>query len=1070
MSLAQMTRFLKWCVPIAVISTVLSIAATLTAQTPTAPSPTKAPSDAAAPNPADYSAEPFVIESTVTSVDFQNDGTSVAKSAIRVKVQSQAALQAFGLISRGYPSATSTLHFDYVRAIKPDGEVIQTPTENMLDMPAQITQQAPFYSDLKVQQVAVKGLAIGDTLDFAYTETETKPFDPGQFWFDYNFFKEGVVLDEQLVLSFPQGKYVKVQSPDVQPTTQQKDGRIIYSWKTSQLKGTGGKKDAAADSGDEHTAVMVTTFKNWGELGAWVNSLTASQAAPTADIKAKAAELTRDAKSDQEKIQILYNFVSTKYRYIAIDFGIGRYQPHTATEVLNNDYGDCKDKHTLFAALLAAVGIKSYPALMNTGLKVDPDVPSPMQFDHVITAIPQGSGYLFLDTTPEVAPYGYLIAELRDKKALVVPDNTGAALVQTPADAPFSMYFNFKADGSLDNAGTLESKMQMTMQGDIGVAFRLALNQVGKSQWDQAVQVITRSLGFGGTVSETAILSLDSISSPLNIDYSYERKNYSDWDNKRIGPPFPPLDIVAAPDESEKNPKPVKIGSLQTEDLQATVKLPDKANPQLPSAVSLHQPFADYEATYSVSGGALHAERKLTVKAHEVTVDQIPEYRKFVKGVLDDESTFIPIFAAAPSPWRSTNQDAQALYDKALQASRNNDRMGAIKDYKDAVAKDPTFAAAWLQLGYLDYVPQAPEAGISELKKAGTVDLSNLTISRQAAQTLSNFRRRDDALEVLKSIEAKNPDDFDTHSQIATILTSESRWNEAIPEIQEMARIKPDDNPTLLRLGNAYFGAGDANKGADAFTKVLAADRSAPTLNIIASTYADNDLNLNDALKYSQEALKDIEERTRKIQIDKVDADDFQTAPQLAAYWDSFGWVEFKRGQYALAEEYLNASWNLTQSANVADHLGQTYEKEGKTREAITAYNRATFTIAGATHARERLSALRSTIPGGVGMTQIAVSVQDVRTFKMPRIYSGSASAKFRILFAPGKPAEAKFVDGSEDLQAKGEAAIKAFDFKIPFPHDSQAEILRTGLFDCETAVPQCMLVLVPPDSLPANN
>jgi transglutaminase-like putative cysteine protease len=68
-----------------------------------------------------------------------------------------------------------------------------------------------------------------------------------------------------------------------------------------------------------------------------------------------------------------------------------------------SDYGDCKDKHTLFAALLAAEGIKAYPVLIRAEGdtdNVDPDVPSPMQFSHVITAVPQDKGYLFLDTTP----------------------------------------------------------------------------------------------------------------------------------------------------------------------------------------------------------------------------------------------------------------------------------------------------------------------------------------------------------------------------------------------------------------------------------------------------------------------------------------------------------------------------------------------------------------------------------------------------------------------------------------------------------------------------------------------
>ena len=61
-------------------------------------------------------------------------------------------------------------------------------------------------------------------------------------------------------------------------------------------------------------------------------------------------------------------------------------QPHSAAEVLHNEYGDCKDKHTLLASMLKSVGIASDAVLIHSTHELDPDVPSPSQFDHLITA------------------------------------------------------------------------------------------------------------------------------------------------------------------------------------------------------------------------------------------------------------------------------------------------------------------------------------------------------------------------------------------------------------------------------------------------------------------------------------------------------------------------------------------------------------------------------------------------------------------------------------------------------------------------------------------------------------
>ena len=92
----------------------------------------------------------------------------------------------------------------------------------------------------------------------------------------------------------------------------------------------------------------------------------------TPAIRAKAADLTRGLQTDDEKIHAIYDFVSLRFHYIGLDFGIGRYQPHAAEDVLENGYGDCKDKHTLLASLLKAAGYEAWPVLIHNQRKLDP--------------------------------------------------------------------------------------------------------------------------------------------------------------------------------------------------------------------------------------------------------------------------------------------------------------------------------------------------------------------------------------------------------------------------------------------------------------------------------------------------------------------------------------------------------------------------------------------------------------------------------------------------------------------------------------------------------------------------
>src|SRR5579859_6121751 len=387
--------------------------------------------------PADFSKEAYTIERSDVRIAAENDGTGAREITSEIKIVSEAGVKAFAVLNFTYSSANETVDIDYVRVRKPDGTVVKTPDYNVQDMPADVTRTAPLYSDVHEKHVAVKGLGVGDVLEYQVRYRVVKPEVPAQFWQEYSFTKAAIAKDERLELSVPAGKYVKVVSPEFKPEVAEENGRRIYRWKNANLIVPEKDPNEIPRRIPPNPDVQVTTFSNWEQVGNWYGGLQKDPLEVTAAIQAKAEELTKGAKTDDEKIHAIYNFVSLKYHYIGLDFGIGRYQPHAADDVLGNGYGDCKDKHTLMAALLKAAGIDAWPALIHASRKLDPDVPSPAQFNHVITVVPNGGKFIWLDTTPEVAPYQLLMVTLRDKQALVIPLSKSPLLMTTPANAPF---------------------------------------------------------------------------------------------------------------------------------------------------------------------------------------------------------------------------------------------------------------------------------------------------------------------------------------------------------------------------------------------------------------------------------------------------------------------------------------------------------------------------------------------------------------------------------------------------------------------------------------------------------
>ena len=658
----------------------------------------------------------------------------------------------------------------------------------------------------------------------------------------------------------------------------------------------------------------------------------------TPEIQAKANELTAKATTENEKIQAIYNFVSTKFRYIGISLGIGRYQPHAATDVLANDYGDCKDKHTLFAALLTAAGIKADAVLIGSDETVDPDVPSVAQFNHVITGIPQGDHYLFLDTTPEVAPYGLILANLRDKQALLVPEHSTALLVRTPADPPFKSFFTFDANSALNDSGTLTGTMQVTTRGDVEVIYRAVFRQAGPSKWNDVMQQISSGLNFRGKVSDVQSTSLENSDQPLQVQDAYNRPDYSDWAEHQITPPLPPFFLSDAPDPADKSPDPVKIGSLFEFTYKATVKLPRNSDPTLPPTVDLHETFADYHSEYSVENGILHVERKLTTKTREVPIGQIDAYRKFSKAIEDDQNTFIPVFGGPASPLAgrasSGSPEAMALYQQGREAAQSNRISDATEYFQQAVDKDPDFALGWIALAVVKIQTDYVNEGMKDAKKAIALDASQMGPYEFLISALRRKHLDDEALQVLKTLKAAHPDDPSLTRNIGTLLIEQKKYTDAIAELQPAVNHEPDDDVLLLELGEAYVHTADKEKGAAALMKAAEMKHSDIILNNAAYDLADANLNLDDAHRFALEAVQQIESASAKITLDQLNPGDSQLMPKLGTYWDTLGWTEFRLGHLDVAQKYLKAAFSLSQNPAISDHLKQLYVQEGKKKDA----------------------------------------------------------------------------------------------------------------------------------------
>ena len=1021
-----------------------------------------------------YAKEGVVYEKIATVIHYDAEGLGDKTLTVVARIQSEGAVHEAGLLTFAYASGEERVEPVYVRVRKPDGTVMETPATDAQDMPTEVTRDAPFYSDLRELQIPVKSLSQGDKLEYQVRYVRQKSTANGQYWGALSFVRGNVVLEETVELAYPRDKYVLVLSPKDTPAISEENGMKVYRWKTSQLEPTVGadKKKEQPEDPDQLASVTWTTFRSWQEVGEWYAALAKGRATPGPEVEDKVKELIAGKTTDDEKIEAIYHYVSTQVRYIGVAFGIGRYQPHSAEAVLDNQYGDCKDKHTLLAAMLKAAGYDAWPALIGSSMKLHPEMPTPAQFDHVITVVPLKGKEIWLDSTPEVTPYRMLMAQIRDKQALVIPTDGAPRLERTPADGPFPFVDSTTATAKLDSQGTLTGHIDMEMRGDTEDTFREVFHGTSRAQWPQVAQNISQRMGLAGSVTNLDVSLPEQTEKPFHYAYDYSRKDYADWANRRIVPLMFPVTLSEL-DDNDTPTEPIDLGSPRVEEHHSVIELPSAYTAELPRSVKYTTPFAVYEADYKLDGNKLVTDRKLEILKREVAVNQADQYRKFAKNVTTDEDQYIQL--AAPGTkgidTAAGNPEAAQFLQAAYVDLTRHDLKAAHSDLHSAEELNPRERGLWGETAYLDMLEDRLDDSVTDFRKEIAYHPENAVAYEGLAEVQVRMKKLDDAEQTLHDLLKFLPDNTNAEMRLSSLLILQKKYDESCAVMETAIKQAPDDHNVAVQTGRAELLAGKRDAGIETLKKSMAGTDDPGTLNDAAYELADFGADLPAAETNTKTALDKLEKETAQITLENLTADDLQHVNLLTAVWDTMGWVYFREGNLTQAENYIGAAWKVTQHSEVGDHLGQIYEKQGKLADAANVYqlSLAAETLSpdpsGSDSMRNNLERLKAkgVTPNVKDSNQ---ELAEMRTITLHKI--GKGTADFFVLVSSDKVEDAQFISGDEALKPAAAELLKA-DFSGEIPKGSQAKLVRRGILYCPDTSDKCQFTMLLPQSAGVN-
>jgi transglutaminase-like putative cysteine protease len=609
------------------------------------------------PYPADTNAVVLLDDTTYT---VGSDGRAVEHCRRVVKILRPQGRDE-GIIHVNFDKDTKILSMN-VWGIGPDGHEYDMKDKDFVDAGFPGIEGAFEFADERFRVARAPGNDPGGVVAYEYEQRE-RPYLTEKTW----FFQEDIPsLSQSFTLQLPPGYTygtVWAHHPPIEAADLEGHG---WRWEVKDIPGIDLERvpmppspRSLAGRMTVHYAgpgVVTATDGTWKSVGEWYDSLFRDRVTSTPEMAAKAEELTAGKADFYDRTEAIAEFVQKQVRYVAIEVGIGGYQPHPAGDIFRNRYGDCKDKAALVLAMLSAIGIHAAALVVDTDRGVvNPDAPSIVS-DHVVTAIEVPKGYnsprlhsvvtaqagrqyLIFDPTWAKTPFGQLEHELQGSYGILV-EGAGSQLIQLPVLDPALNTIHRTAAFRLDAEGALKGAVTEQRFGDLSESRREAYGQRDAKRQTEFLDHILENDFTAFSATDVKVENVDALNQDFTLTYSLSAERYA----KAMGPLLMVRPRVLGDLDLKTDRKPRTVPINLEETMQATdeysIEIPDGYTvDELPDPVKLDLGFASYLSDVQVMGNTLHYKRTYTIREITLPADRYPDVQKLAGVIAADEAS-----------------------------------------------------------------------------------------------------------------------------------------------------------------------------------------------------------------------------------------------------------------------------------------------------------------------------------------------------------------------------------------------------------------------------------------------
>jgi transglutaminase-like putative cysteine protease/tetratricopeptide (TPR) repeat protein len=593
-----------------------------------------------------------LLRNVVSKVNL--DGTSSEYTQEIVRVENQDGIAQYEQVGVTYAIGEQKATIKRATVVKKDGRREEARIDNYAPERAQGGEFAQ-YAERSVELPSVE---VGDVIIFENRVDDLKQSFFGDYFGHTHYFQEFEPIERsRYVLIAPSGRsfYFNPRRLEIAPAKKTSADGSTVTWIWEQTRIPRIQQEPNMPPYDEVApCIQVSTFQDWNAFARWYWNLVRKQQEVSDEMRAKVEELTKDAKTREERIKAIYDFVVTDVRYNGKwEFGIHGFKPYNAATIFTRRFGDCKDKATLIVTMLGVAGVPAYPVLINGESRrgeEDLSLPLMTHFNHCIAYVPgpapDGREGWFLDGTAQDHEATNLPNMDYGATCLIVkPEGGEITRVKWPDPlAENGLREHHAVKLKRDGGASVESELDPG--GVYSVVTRGEFANAGERK-ERLEKVYGRSFA-GASIVEQKFSDLKDLREPVRVRFrmdvpKFVKQTQGGWQLEEIQSVL--FHWLYADKMSEFGAKserkfdvvlPVPSGVDET----IEYALPEGYSlKHAPADVKLDTEFGTYTKTYEVKGNLLRVTRKLEVKVQRVPVEKYQAWRDFTTAIdrADDE-------------------------------------------------------------------------------------------------------------------------------------------------------------------------------------------------------------------------------------------------------------------------------------------------------------------------------------------------------------------------------------------------------------------------------------------------